>query len=36
MLREYEEVNRRLGDPGASERFARMMIRDLKELKGRG
>lgn len=25
MLREYEEVNRRLGDPGASERFARMM-----------
>lgn len=36
MLREYDEVNRRLGDAGASERFARMMIRDLKELKGCG
>lgn len=36
MLREYDEVNRRLGDSGASERFARMMIRDLKALKGRG
>ncbi|MCR9011857.1 lipid-A-disaccharide synthase [Gabonibacter chumensis] len=36
MLREYDEVNRRLGDSGASERFARMMIRDLKALRGRG
>ena len=36
MLREYDEVNRRLGDAGASERFARIMIRDLKELKGCG
>lgn len=32
MLREYDEVNRRLGAPGASERFAKMMVEDLQEI----
>ena len=30
MLRNYDEVIRRLGEAGASERFARMMVADLK------
>ena len=30
MLRNYDEVIRRLGEPGASNRFARMMVADLK------
>lgn len=34
MLEAYDEVNHRLGRAGASERFARMMIEDLKQLKG--
>ena len=29
MLRNYDEVIRRLGAPGASGRFARMMVKDL-------
>lgn len=31
MLEEYDEVNGRLGDAGASERFAKMMVDELKE-----
>jgi len=34
LLTDYAEVNRRLGDAGASTRFARMMVRDLRQLKG--
>jgi len=34
QLADYAEVNRRLGDAGASTRFARMMVRDLRQLKG--
>lgn len=30
MLRNYDEVIRRLGKPGASARFAKMMVRDAK------
>lgn len=30
MLRDYDKVISRLGAPGASERFARMMVRDLR------
>lgn len=30
MLKDYEEINRRLGEAGASERFAKQMIIDLK------
>lgn len=30
MLKDYEEINRRLGEAGASERFAKQMILDLK------
>jgi lipid-A-disaccharide synthase len=31
VLRGYDEVNRRLGEPGASERFAAMIIRALRD-----
>lgn len=31
MLRNYDEVIRRLGEPGASRRFAGMMVADLKK-----
>lgn len=31
MLSDYREVNERLGEPGASERFAEMMIKQLRE-----
>ena len=34
MLRNYDEVIRRLGQPGASARFAKMMVRDAKNLIG--
>ena len=34
MLRNYDEVIRRLGQPGASARFAIMMVRDAKNLIG--
>ena len=34
QLTDYAEVNRRLGDAGASTRFAQMMVRDLLQLKG--
>ena len=30
MLRNYDEVIRRLGESGASARFARMMVEDLR------
>ncbi len=30
MLRDYDEINRRLGPPHASERFAKMMIDELR------
>lgn len=33
MLRNYDEVNRRLGNPGASARFAEMMVTELKNKK---
>ena len=32
MLRNYAEVARRLGEPGASGRFAQMMVADLKSM----
>lgn len=32
MLRQYDEIIRRLGKPGASRRFARLMVERLKEL----
>lgn len=34
MLRNYDEVIRRLGQSGASARFAKMMVRDAKNLIG--
>ncbi|MEG0795512.1 MAG: lipid-A-disaccharide synthase [Odoribacter sp.] len=33
MLRHYDEIIRRLGQPGASERFATMMVNDLKQIR---
>lgn len=30
MLEDYDEISRRLGEPGASGRFARQMVKDLK------
>lgn len=33
MLSDYDEINRRLGQAGASDRFAAMMIRDLRNEK---
>lgn len=30
MLRNYDEINKRLGEPGASDRFAGMMVNELK------
>ena len=35
MLAGYDEVNEKLGDAGASERFARMMIDELSRFRGR-
>ena len=34
MLDGYDEVNEKLGDAGASERFARMMIDELSRFRG--
>ena len=34
MLAGYDEVNEKLGDAGASERFARMMIDELSRFRG--
>lgn len=34
MLAGYDEVNEKLGDVGASERFARMMINELARFHG--
>ena len=34
MLRNYDEIIRRLGTAGASDRFARMMVQALKEHRG--
>ena len=34
MLRNYDEVIRRLGQSGALARFAKMMVRDAKNLIG--
>lgn len=31
MLHDYDEISRRLGEPGASRRFARMMVEALKK-----
>lgn len=33
MLRQYQEIIQRLGTPGASDRFAKMMVEDLKKSK---
>ena len=33
MLSGYREVNGRLGEPGASERFAEMMIKELADFR---
>lgn len=35
MLKNYEELNRRLGEPGASERFARQIVKDLRFILGK-
>lgn len=35
MLKNYEELNRCLGEPGASERFARQIVKDLRFILGK-
>ena len=35
MLKNYEELNRRLGELGASERFARQIVKDLRFILGK-